>query len=1086
VGSLSLSSSGTRGGGSLTVAGSNFGTVSPRVTVGDAEAQVLAFGHEAVTVRVPAWQGAGLPVRVEAGGQLSAVNNDALFSYSAPTIGSLSPAGGPTRGGGLVTIEGANFGVSLAAVEVVLSDPTAQGSSSRIQIPSDGLVHLTHEQLTFVLPEGQGVRQLLLTVGGQASPDSGFEFRYFAPVLYGLTVPSAPTEGGVRLRLHGDNFGLEPDWVRIDGVGCADVQMVSHSELTCLSPPGHGTGNAVQLSVGGQLSNTTAYAYDPPEVERVSDFPADAIGSKLVITGVNFGETSTSVNVTVGTLPCANAQWVRDSNPRYSCRSLSDAGGYRQCPYLTCDAAADTVGLKNVSVTVAEQTVQYTTLDAKVLYQCESGFYGQTGELCTACPDGAVCAGVQAEPVSAAGWWMSTAPTPDARCSPNVQQTRSTCPYFLPCEPKDACLGENECAGGYTGDRCSACATNYYRLNGECKKCPNNAWLLIVGFLLACVVLCMAGYVVNRKRINISFVSIGVDYFQVLALFYASKVKWPPALEHMFQYLSAFNFNIDLTAPECTVPNVTYAMRWSLTEALPLGALVIFVLMHMVRYLKKRCVDRRTNKLHSHGSALLATGLTMFYYLYLYITRTTLEVFNCSPTDPPDGKTYMSAEFIPCYEAGGTQMKLLFPAIVTLLLYTIGFPAMVYMLLRRNHMLIVRDQLLLSRGLGTTRLESLKGCYSVRKRYQKMYYHYKPWNWYWCMAIIGRKFMIAFTALMFRKNPSFQLSVALLVLFASFVLQVKYRPFMSPSEFDMVWAEAVTRAGRGEALYVSAVREVEECMERATRARKTRKQRIRMGSDAPPPGKERRTRAQRVQEAVTNYNTVELVLLGCAVLVALAGVMLDSDRFADNLYTEQRDTITVLTIIVVVVSIFYYAGIVLTDMCGARCPTLTRIMSSVGGGGKGKGKRDSRLVEEEAGGAGVELKPGDAFERIGSHRRVGEAGATGAAAGGHGTNPADQNFNPLFASDLAPDLMSKMERMQASMVPADELERVRRERDQAMDLAKRMREQYASQAALHAAVASRATRGRMAGPSSSRRGVMRREFGQSRPDEPEK
>ena len=36
-----------------------------------------------------------------------------------------------------------------------------------------------------------------------------------------------------------------------------------------------------------------------------------------------------------------------------------------------------------------------------------------------------------------------------------------------------------------------------------------------------------AGYFLNKKSVNIAFLSIGVDYFQVLALFAASKVAWP-------------------------------------------------------------------------------------------------------------------------------------------------------------------------------------------------------------------------------------------------------------------------------------------------------------------------------------------------------------------------------------------------------------------------------------------------------------------------------------------------------------------------------------------------------------------------------
>ncbi len=34
---------------------------------------------------------------------------------------------------------------------------------------------------------------------------------------------------------------------------------------------------------------------------------------------------------------------------------------------------------------------------------------------------------------------------------------------------------------------------------------------------------------------------------QVLAIFARSKVAWPPSIVAMYRYLSAFNFNLDIT-----------------------------------------------------------------------------------------------------------------------------------------------------------------------------------------------------------------------------------------------------------------------------------------------------------------------------------------------------------------------------------------------------------------------------------------------------------------------------------------------------------------------------------------------------------
>ena len=155
-----------------------------------------------------------------------------------------------------------------------------------------------------------------------------------------------------------------------------------------------------------------------------------------------------------------------------------------------------------------------------------------------------------------------------------------------------------------------------------------------------------------------------------------------------------------------------------------------------------------------------------------------------------------------------------------------------------------------------------------------MYYQFKPDKWYWIMAILGRKFFIAFTALMFNRNPSFQLSVALLVMFCSYALQVKHTPFMSPSE-----SEEVLRHHYRESQVVGSVHNllansITAVMEKGKRR----------GHAANTMEGARRSAVQQNAAAnfFFNYNTVEATLLASAVLVNLAGVMFESNRFTDS------------------------------------------------------------------------------------------------------------------------------------------------------------------------------------------------------------
>ncbi len=67
-------------------------------------------------------------------------------------------------------------------------------------------------------------------------------------------------------------------------------------------------------------------------------------------------------------------------------------------------------------------------------------------------------------------------------------------------------------------------------LRSQCQKCPDNPWLLIIGFVVIIIAAGIVGYVLNKKAVNVAFLSIGVDYFQVLAIFSRSNIKWPTGM----------------------------------------------------------------------------------------------------------------------------------------------------------------------------------------------------------------------------------------------------------------------------------------------------------------------------------------------------------------------------------------------------------------------------------------------------------------------------------------------------------------------------------------------------------------------------
>lgn len=270
-----------------------------------------------------------------------------------------------------------------------------------------------------------------------------------------------------------------------------------------------------------------------------------------------------TVSVVVGGVVCASAQ-------RVILRGLD---------VLQCSLPATAVvGYKNLTVTVAGQTAFIPPTDPRtVLVVCAPGSFGHTGEACAPCPAGATCAGYVANagadlraaalngstppfligsvevdaaglhtyPAPLTGWFNLNGTSAWARergaisfvaaayhCDaifPCLLLVVSGCPpgqgfpgrdvCVVPCIPSEACIGANVCAPGYVSRaplfRCGYCAPGFYRSNAVCVPCPTSPAGLVVGFALVAIAGAGAAYYADRKKINVAFVAIGIDYAQV-------------------------------------------------------------------------------------------------------------------------------------------------------------------------------------------------------------------------------------------------------------------------------------------------------------------------------------------------------------------------------------------------------------------------------------------------------------------------------------------------------------------------------------------------------------------------------------------
>ena len=134
--------------------------------------------------------------------------------------------------------------------------------------------------------------------------------------------------------------------------------------------------------------------------------------------------------------------------------------------------------------------------------------------------------------------------------------------------------------------------------------------------------------------------------------------------------------------------------RREMTMGFPLMILGIFVAVFILLFLWKFVVwgQRDRGAASSHLAGLCGSYLMLIFYMYIMLTKSALDIFNCNPLAHDDGHTYLSVVFVPCGEPGGLQLTLLPLAIGAFMTFTVGFPAILFYFLFTNRRLIMEDQ----------------------------------------------------------------------------------------------------------------------------------------------------------------------------------------------------------------------------------------------------------------------------------------------------------------------------------------------------------------------------------------------------------
>ncbi|GMI27037.1 hypothetical protein TeGR_g1845, partial [Tetraparma gracilis] len=844
---------------------------------------------------------------------------------------------------------------------------------------SEEIVEFNHTHIKFKSPEGQNERNapltLTLTVAGQTSKLVNFD--YGAPRIDHLAMcfPDATsavyqydcvtemnplmtdcdrnaaggcglnTEGGYTLAIMGENFGDPAAGVQkvffgedelTKGVGGAvDVRFVSHNQINIRVPPGVGMDIGVKVMVGDRVTNTEDFSYDPPFVEDVAPQRPDANGDYITIHGVNFAPTEElagEISIFVGQNVYLNKWWTDEDDER---RYLEDAGGdvgrnvteWLKCtppkfgemefpiwqqkgsgsPYLWCQIPRVTVGPKHIRLAVAGQNVTVGKQQELIRPACLDGFYGQEENAFYEGPIPGMCKELSN---------LVERQCQDVWDADNREMTADEFGKHLECMDVKHSDEFEEMDGNLVNCTVLTRQDEYFRQYGECAPCPSNPWMIVAILLGGMTFMGSIAYIMKKKRVSLGIVSIAIDYFQILSLLSTTKTPWPQVILDLYTWLSAFNFNINITAPEC-VFEVAYDDKWKMIMSMPIALFsLVFVYNQFLVFWKKVVKHKRGRKVHSHSSKAIGAATAIMYYVYMNLSMTALEVFNCGVQeleDPitgevvSDGKQYMSETNWVCYEKGGDHIALVPLAVIAICVYTIGYPCyMAYVLFTpKNKARAITDQVLRAMDAGNTKFTSPSlEQFEFRQRYYKLYYYYKPDKWYWMLVVLGRKFSVAAIALLFRGNATFQMCMIVLTIFISSNIQVRAQPFMSMSE----------RAG-----VLLQHREMVDDL-RDQMNNKGKKKMISGKAFNIDSLMDESNREVSVASYFWNYNTVEMILLASAILINVFGIMFESKYLKEK--SAPYEMLANLTVSVICLSLVYVMMVIWSEIIAAVFPSL--------------------------------------------------------------------------------------------------------------------------------------------------------------------
>jgi large repetitive protein len=298
------------GGNSVTITGTNltgaisvsFGTLAAAGFSVDSATQITAIVPAGSTGSVD------VTVAIPIGGTSATGVADGYTYVAAPSVGAIAPSSGPTAGGTVVTITGAN-----------LTDTTAVRFGT---IAATFLIN-SATQITATAPPGAAatVDVTVTTPAGASATGTGDHYTYTsAPIVSAVSPASGATAGGNSVTITGGNLTGATS-VSFGTIAATSFSVGSAAQITAIAPAGTaGTVDVTVTTPNGTSATSAADAYSyvaAPSVTALAPSSGTTGGGNAVtITGSNLtGATAVKFGTNVATFDVNSATQITATAP---------------------------------------------------------------------------------------------------------------------------------------------------------------------------------------------------------------------------------------------------------------------------------------------------------------------------------------------------------------------------------------------------------------------------------------------------------------------------------------------------------------------------------------------------------------------------------------------------------------------------------------------------------------------------------------------------------------------------------------------------------------------------------------------------